>query len=115
MRCRREGGAFRYSCRRGGEPATAELAWKPHGPVEPAQPDTLEHFLAERYVFFVADDAGKLLRGDVRHAPYPLQAAGLGTWDSLPVAWDGFGVRGSPVHAMASPGVSVRCWGLRPA
>ena len=36
-------------------------------------------------------------------------------WDSLPVAWDGFGVRGSPVHAMASPGVSVRCWGLRPA
>lgn len=115
MRRRLEGGAFRYTCRRGGEARTAELAWKPHGPVAAAAPGTLEHFLAERYVFFTASPEGRLLRGDVRHAPYPLQAAGLGTWDCLPITWDGLTVSRPPVHAMASPGVRVRCWSVRPA
>lgn len=115
MRRRQEGGALRYSCRRGGESATADLAWKPHGPAVPAAAGTLEHFLAERYAFFTARPDGRLLRGDVRHAPYPVQAAGLGTWDSRPLAWDGLAVDGPPCHAMASPGVAVRCWSLRPA
>ena len=115
MACRKAGGAFRYTCRRGGESGTAHLAWKPHGSVAPAAAGTLEHFLAERYVFFTSDDNGRLLRGDVRHRPYPLQAAGLGTWDSLPIEWDGLQVAGAPAHAMASPGVSVRCWSIRPA
>jgi len=115
MRRSREGGAFRYACRRGGESTAAELAWKPHGAVAPARSGTLEHFLAERYVFFTAAPGGRLLRGDVRHAPYPLQAAGLGTWDSRPVAWDGLRLEGAPDHAMASPGVAVRCWKLREA
>lgn len=115
MRRRLADGVFRYTCRRGGESTAAELAWKPHGAVSPARAGTLEHFLSERYVFFTAAPDGKLLRGDVRHTPYPLQAAGLGTWDSLPIAWDGLAVLGAPTHAMASPGVNVRCWSVRPA
>lgn len=115
MRRSRRGGAFRYTCRRGGESAAAELAWKPHGEPAPARPGTLEHFLAERYAFFTAAPGGGLLRGDVRHAPYPLQAAGLGTWDGQPLAWDGLAVAGAPEHAMASPGVKVLCWSLRAA
>lgn len=115
MRRTCEGGAFRYSCRRGGESTAAEFAWKPHGMIAPAKTGTLEQFLAERYVFFTATSEGKLLRGDVRHAPYPLQAAGLGTWDSRPITWDGLRVEGAPIHAMASPGVPVRCWKLRDA
>jgi len=113
MHCRVAGGAYHYTCRRGGQSGIAEFAWKPHGEIRPAINGTLEHFLAERYVFFTAHgETGRILRGHVRHAPYPLQAAGLGAWDSLPLAWDGIKVTGAPIHAMASPGVPVRCWSV---
>lgn len=39
-----------------------------------AAPDSLEHFLVERYVLFSGDDTA-LFRGRVRHKPYRLQAA----------------------------------------
>ena len=115
MACRKASGAFRYTCRRGGEGATAHLAWKPHGSVAPAAAGTLEHFLAERYAFFTKDTNGHLLRGEVRHAPYGISPAGLAIWDDQPLRWDGLGALGAPSHSMASPGVSVRCWSLRPA
>lgn len=114
MRCRETEGAFRYTCRRGGQDAGAELAWKPYGPAKPAEEGTLEHFLAERYVFFVLGTEGRLLRGDVRHRPYPIQSAGLGVWCGQPLSWDGLKFAGPPSHSMASPGVAVSCWSLRP-
>ena len=115
MRCREAGGAFRYTCRRGGRAAGAELAWKPHGIAQPAAGGSIEHFLAERYAFFTMDTNGRLLRGDVRHRPYALRSAGLGIWDGEPLSWNGLGVSGAPSHSMASPGVVVRCWPLRSA
>ena len=115
MRCQETEGTFRYNCRRGGQAAGAELAWKPHGPAQPAALGTLEYFLAERYAFFTMDTNRRLLCGEVRHRPYAIQAAGLGIWDSQPLAWDGLKVDGAPTHAMASPGVAVDCWSLRPA
>jgi uncharacterized protein YqjF (DUF2071 family) len=53
------GGTFRTRYRGVGAPA-------------PAEPGTLEHFLAERYCLY-ADD-GKM-RADIHHAPWPLQPA----------------------------------------
>ena len=40
----------------------------------PASPGSLEHFLVERYLLYTTS-RGRLLRGRVHHAPYPLQAA----------------------------------------
>ena len=67
---RRGGGEarFRGSCRPAGEPRAAE-------------PGTLEHFLAERYLLYALARDGALRRGQVHHAPYPLQPATLADWD----------------------------------
>ena len=40
----------------------------------PGRPGTLEHFLTERYCLFT-QHAGQVLRGDIHHLPWPLEAA----------------------------------------
>jgi uncharacterized protein len=37
--------------------------------------DPLARWLAERYCLYVVDDAGRVLRGEIHHPPWPLQAA----------------------------------------
>lgn len=49
-------------------------SYSPAGPVDPAAPETLEHFLTERYCLYAADGA-RLFRADIHHRPWPLQAA----------------------------------------
>jgi uncharacterized protein YqjF (DUF2071 family) len=79
-------------------PAHLHVRYRPNGPVQPAQPGTLEHFLAERYLLY-AYKGGHLYRGQVHHEPYPLQkaeamdldetllsAAGIHRPDSAPLA-----------------------------
>lgn len=40
-----------------------------------AQPGSLEHFLTERYCLYAADGKGRILRGEIHHARWRLQAA----------------------------------------
>lgn len=100
-----------FHCRRAGEPSSAELAWEDRGEARPAEPGTLEHFLAERYTFFTPGPRG-LMAGEVRHAPYAVAPATIRAWSDLPLRWDGLAGLGAPCHAMTSPGVDVRCWSL---
>lgn len=104
-------GGRSFHCRRSGESRVAELAWEAAGAPAPAASGTLEHFLAERYTFFTEGHRG-LLAGEVRHAPYAVAPATMATWSDLPLRWDGLPGLGAPCHAMASPGVDVRCWSL---
>jgi len=55
-------------------PAHLRIRYRAIGPVTPAKPGSLEHFLAERYLLYAYRD-GQLYRGRVHHAPYPLQTA----------------------------------------
>jgi uncharacterized protein len=48
--------------------------YRPRGEAAPAQPETLEHFLTERYCLYAVDD-GRLHRADIHHPPWPLQDA----------------------------------------
>jgi hypothetical protein len=43
--------------------------------LERSRPGTIEYFLTERYCLFTAGHRGQLLRGDIYHAPVPLEAA----------------------------------------
>ena len=36
---------------------------------------SLEHFLTERYCLYTADGSGRIIRGEIHHAPWPLQPA----------------------------------------
>jgi uncharacterized protein YqjF (DUF2071 family) len=43
--------------------------------LEQSSPGTIEYFLMERYCLFTTGHRGQLLRGDIYHAPWPLEAA----------------------------------------
>ncbi len=51
-----------------------EATFGPVGEVTHSRPGSLEAFLTERYCLFTSS-FGRLLRGDVHHRPWPLQAA----------------------------------------
>lgn len=79
-----------------------------------APPGSLEHFLTERYCIHTIDRSGRVRRGPVRHAPWPLLSARatLGCNRLL----ERFGITDAPptcVHA--SPGVEVVGWWLQHA
>jgi uncharacterized protein YqjF (DUF2071 family) len=61
---------------RGTLPANAHLRYRPvEGPVQPAAPGTIEHFLIERYILYAQDADRQLYRARVHHQPYPVQKA----------------------------------------
>jgi uncharacterized protein YqjF (DUF2071 family) len=64
--------------KRGQLPANAHVRYRPvEGPVQPAQPGSLDHFLCERYILYAQDEQHTLYRARVHHQPYPLQRADL--------------------------------------
>jgi uncharacterized protein YqjF (DUF2071 family) len=109
------GERWTLDCLREGHAHSARYAWKPLTPATPATPGTRLFHLAERYNFFTLQ-GGRLMRGQVHHAPYALSLAQLTTWSEQPVEWDGFPLAGRPPdHAHCSPGVAVEAFGLVPA
>lgn len=73
-----DGGWIRYRSERvhrGAPRARFEGRYRPVGPVLRSPVGSLEHFLTERYALFTADRRGRVRRGDIEHAPWPLQVA----------------------------------------
>ncbi|HVW37531.1 MAG TPA: DUF2071 domain-containing protein [Pirellulales bacterium] len=77
-----------------------------------ATPGTLEYFLAERYLLY-AVRRGRLLRGQVHHASYPLRLAQATSCDESLLAANGIRAESPPCHAMFSEGVDVEIFPLR--
>ena len=72
-----------------------------------AEPDSLEHFLLERYHLFAVRPDGRFLCGQVHHAPYTWQPVNeLSLQQSLTAA-AGCPTDARPDHAAYSPGVDV--------
>lgn len=73
----------------------------------PSQPGTLEHFFLERYLLFVARK-GQIWRGQVHHAPYPVEQAQIVSFNDDLMAAAGLpATTDSPAFAHYSPGVDV--------
>lgn len=72
--------SVRYRCeRRGGAPGDTPRAifaarYRPTGPAQFARAGSLEDWLTARYCLYTTR-GGRLLRGEVHHAPWPLQPA----------------------------------------
>ena len=49
--------------------------YRPIGPTYATQEGNLDHFLTNRFSLFTADKKGRIYRGDIHHAPWPLQRA----------------------------------------
>jgi uncharacterized protein YqjF (DUF2071 family) len=80
MASERSGEAVRYRSirtHRGSPNLAFRGTFQPIGPVYQAAPGTLDHFLTERYCLYTTDRRGRLWRGDIHHAPWPLQPAAV--------------------------------------
>ncbi|HEY8285780.1 MAG TPA: DUF2071 domain-containing protein [Chloroflexota bacterium] len=78
MRCLMDGRNIRYSSLRThrlAPPAAFGASYHPIGPPAFARPGTLEDWLTARYCLYAANRRGKAWRGEIDHAPWPLQPA----------------------------------------
>jgi uncharacterized protein len=60
---------------RGAPRAQLSVKYRPIAPPQFPVPGTLEHFLSERYCLYTTNASGRLIRGEIHHAPWPLQLA----------------------------------------
>src|SRR6266849_3694594 len=78
MNCaEREGWIYYQSERthRGAPAGLLEGRYRPLGEVFRPQHRTLEYFLTERYCLYTTNWRGQIIRGEIHHAPWPLQRA----------------------------------------
>lgn len=90
-----------------------DLTYRVEGPVRPAAPGTLEHFLAERYILY-ARRGSVLYRGRVHHAPYPLQPARVERLTESLLAASGIERPACAPLAHSAAGVEVDVYALEP-
>ncbi|MDX1932960.1 MAG: DUF2071 domain-containing protein [Capsulimonadales bacterium] len=100
-------------CRPGPLPGDCRATITPTGNAFFAVPGTLEHFLAERYLLYSRAN-GRLYRGRVHHAPYPLRSARLETLTESLTGAAGFAFDGPPPLVHYAAGVEVDVFPLRP-
>ena len=78
MSCEKKKGWIEYASKRthrGAARGTLQGRYRAVGTEFSAQIGTLEHFLTERYCLYTADAAGRIIQGEIHHAPWPLQLA----------------------------------------
>ncbi len=92
-------------------PATCHVTYRPIGSPAPAKVGTLEHFLAERYFLYTRHGA-RLVRGQVHHAPYPLQPAKVVHLEESLLAASGIARPAIPPLAHYASEVRVRIYPL---
>lgn len=117
MRWQRDGDRVRYHSERrwpGPRPATLDLDYEISAPQGPAVPGTLEHFLVERYHLFARHPVMGLVRGDVRHAPYPLRRARVHSLQQTLLPAAGIHTAGERTPDWFSDGVDVDIFPPRP-
>lgn len=117
MRLEQAGDRLRYaSTRRWPEPLPGELSLELRvgDRLGPAEPGSLHHFLAERYLLYAADPSGRVWRGAVHHPPYPLFSAEVLALREGLVAAAGFSTEGLALPTLFSPGVDVEVFPLGP-
>lgn len=110
MRCRRDGTWLDYRTHRVGSAEVVDFRYGPGEALAPAAPDSLEHFLVERYRLWAWQARQRrLLTGEVEHPPYPLHAARVDRADRGLLTLAGYPDPDRPAdHAVFSPGVDVR-------
>jgi len=112
MQCESTGGAVHYRSRRIDRRApAAEFAatWRTIAPPRPAAPSTLEHFLVERYCLY-ALRRGRLVRGDITHAPWQLAPVELDLQSNDLTQLLNLELRCAPASALAAQPIDVAGW-----
>lgn len=102
-----------YGTSRRGDPgARCAVRYRPQGSPRAAEPGTLEHFLAERYILYAGLPDGSMRLGRVHHTPYPLEQVELHGWDEGLLAAAGIPRGAETPSALYAAGVSVEVFDL---
>jgi uncharacterized protein YqjF (DUF2071 family) len=112
MSCVREGRRVRYASERIDQPKPVCFrgSYAPVGGPYEAAPGTLEHFLTERYCFYAGGPKGRLLRVEVQHRPWPLQAAEADFEVNELTTPHGFQLLGAPALLHFAKRLDVVAW-----
>ena len=104
----------RYASRRRAKEGAFAGSYAPTGPVKPVQPGSLEEFLTERYCLYSANRKGRLFRGEIHHAPWPLQPARFDLRSNTMAAQLGLELPASEAIGHYAERLDVVAWGLDP-
>lgn len=116
MRAERQGEVVHYESRRTdrrGLPALLLARYRPTSPVYHSTAGTLEHWLTARYALYAADARGHLYRGEIDHAPWPLQTAEAEIEANTMGVAAGFSLPGSAPLLHFAAYQEVRAWYLQ--
>jgi hypothetical protein len=98
-----------------GEPARFDARYRATGPVEYANPGSLEAWLTDRRRLFAVDADGRIMRTEIRHRPWPLQPAAARIERETMAAAHGLTLPDEPPHLRYSARLDVRAWWPVPA
>lgn len=93
---------------------TFDAIYQPTGPVQPAVPGSLPHWLTERYCLYARSPGrvGRLHRAEIHHAPWPLQPAHAAVRRNDLLGEHGIVVGGPPPLAHFAARIEVAVWPL---
>lgn len=110
-----EDGWIDYRTQRHWTQVRSRFLYRGRGQPSPAEPGTLDFFLAERYLLFT-QIRGNIWKGQVHHTPYPIQPAEVESYDDNLFLLNGFRPTDrQPDYAHYSPGVKVDVYPIRRA
>lgn len=115
MRCGKREGWTHYASQRthpGAAAAEFRARYRALGAVSPAQRGTLEHWLVERYCLYAADKRQRIFRGEIAHAPWPLQPGVVEIEANTLTDALGFSLSGAPTLVHCAQPVDVVAWNL---
>jgi uncharacterized protein YqjF (DUF2071 family) len=116
MRCREDSsGAIHYrSTRTHRQAAKAEFiaTYRPVGEVYQSRAGELDHWMTERYSLYSASPRGDVFRGDIEHAPWPLQPAAAVVRRNTMVDWLGIKLPDTPPMLHFAKFLDVQAWRL---
>lgn len=114
MSAKRHGGTIRYLCQRRHETGPPWCYdWSPGMPSTPAETGSLDFFLVERYLLYSTDSQGRLLEGQVHHAPYRIHTPRVSEFSVGPANLLGFDLQGAPSSLLGAEAVDVSIFPLK--
>lgn len=108
------GGSIRYSSRRYRAPAEFRGRYCPTGEVRFARKGSLDHWLTERYCLY-STHRRQVYRGEIHHAPWPLQTAEAELEINTVAAAAGISLPDAAPHLLFARKLDVLIWPLEPA
>jgi hypothetical protein len=110
MQVAKRGDSISYSSVRAG--AIWRATYAPASPPQRAQPGSLDYFLAERYCLYTVWK-GRTYRGEIHHAPWPLQAASVKIEENSVAEAAGIHISAAPRAVSFARELRVLIWNLK--